>query len=98
MRKLINHKTAQMGMVGAAVGLLITLIIAVLIYYNIAPSATLSNPGGNGTMYKTQIYNASKNASTQINSQAATFFTIAPITAVVIVAVVVISYVQKISG
>jgi hypothetical protein len=98
MRKLINHKSAQIGMVGAAVGLLITLIIAVLIYYNVAPSGTLPNPGGNGTMYKTQIYNASKNATTNINSQAATFFIIAPITAVVIVAVVIINYVQKISG
>ena len=85
-------------MVGAAVGLLITLIIAVLIYYNLAPMGTLSNPGGNGTMYKTQMYNASKNATTNINNQAATFFVIAPITAVVIVAVVVIQYVQKIQG
>ena len=92
MRQITKNKYGQMGMVGAAVGLLITLIIAVLIYYNIASGIDTAaidaklpgTPAGNAT--------------TNINSQAATFFTIAPITAVVIVAVVVISYVQKISG
>ena len=79
-------------MVGAAVGLLITLIIAVLIYYNIAQGIDTTGidaklPG-----------DPAKNATTNINNQAATFFVIAPITAVVIVAVVVISYVQKIQG
>ena len=38
MRQLMKNKFGQMGMVGAAVGLLITLIIAVIIYYNIAAS------------------------------------------------------------
>jgi hypothetical protein len=85
-----NH--AQMGMVGAAVGLLITLVIVVLIYYNIAASidTTAIDAKLPGT--------PAANATTQINNQAATFFTIAPIIAIVIVAVVVIGYVQRIGG
>lgn len=101
MRSLTRNKLAQMGMVGSAVGLLITLIIVVLIYWNISASTYDSFPEGNTTLYgayKSGLYNASHNASTTINDQATTFFTIAPIIAVVIVAVVVIGYVQRIGG
>jgi hypothetical protein len=81
-----------MGMVGAAVGLLITLIIVVLIYYNIA--ASIDTTGVDAKLPGTPA----GNATTQINTQASTFFTIAPIIAIVIVAVVVIGYVQRIGG
>lgn len=81
-----------MGMVGAAVGLLITLIIVVLIYYNIA--ASIDTTGIDAKLPGTPAANATE----QINDQAATFFTIAPIIAIVIVAVVVIGYVQRIGG
>jgi hypothetical protein len=93
MRQILSKNThAQMGMVGAAVGLLITLIIAVLIYYNIAASmdTTAIDAKLPGT--------PAGNATTAINNQASTFFTIAPIVAIVIVAVVVIGYVQRIGG
>ena len=92
MRKFLRNNHAQMGMVGAAVGLFITLIIAVLIYYNIAASVDTTTIDGklDGS--------PAANATTNINNQAATFFTIAPITGIVIVAVVVIGYVQRISG
>ena len=92
MRKLFGKNRAQMGMVGAAIGLFITLIIAVLIYYNIAGSINTTTIDANlpGT--------PAANATTATNSQAATFFTIAPIIGIVIVAVVVIGYVQRIGG
>ena len=95
--RLLNNK-AQMGMVAAAVGLFITLIIAVLIYYNVAPSAQLNAPGGTAAsdVYGHAVYNASLNATEAVNTQAATFFSVAPIIGIVIVAVVVISYVQRI--
>ena len=81
-----------MGMVGAAVGLLITLIIAVIIYYNIA--ASINTTAIDALLPGTPA----GNATTGINNQAGTFFTIAPIVAIVIVAVVVIGYVQRIGG
>lgn len=90
-----------MGMVGSAVGLLITLIVVVLIFYNISASTYNNMPRGNVTRYGaylSTVYNASHNATTSTNSQAATFFTIAPIIAIVIVAVVVIGYVQRIGS
>jgi hypothetical protein len=92
LRKFLGNKAGQFGMVGAAVGLLITLIIAVLIYYNIA--ASLDTTAVDAKLPGTPA----ANATTAINNQANTFFTIAPIVAIVIVAVVVIGYVQRIGG
>ena len=97
-RLAIHNNHAQMNLIGAAIGTLITVIICVLIYYNIAGS-TYSTVTINAAQAKTtygQAVNASKNATDNVNSQASTFFTIAPIIAVVIVAVVVISYVRQI--
>jgi len=93
-RQFIHEDKGQMQMVGAAVGLFITIIICILIYYNITAS-TQQTPGTD-TSRASQLRNASRNATSKINSQAATFFTIAPIIGVVIVAVVVISYVKQI--
>jgi uncharacterized integral membrane protein len=99
-RILYGKDRAQMGMVGAAVGLLITLIIVVLIYYNITASIDTSSidrkMGWNGSAL--DKYTPAANATKSINEQAATFFVIAPIIAIVIVAVVVIGYVQRIGG
>jgi hypothetical protein len=90
MLKLKKMNQAQMSYIGAAVGLFITLIITVLIYYSIASSidTTAIDAKFNGT--------PAANATAGINSQAQTFFTIAPIVGIVIVAVVVIGYVQRI--
>jgi len=96
LKQFMHNNHAQMGMVGTAVGLLITLIIVVLIFYNISASTYNSIPRGGSDAYKRGIYNMSRNASEATNSQAGTFFTIAPIIAIVIVAVVVIGYVQRI--
>ena len=101
MRHLLKEKSGQMAMVGAAIGLLVTCLIAVIVFYNIQASTVNTFPNGNTTLYgayRSGLYNASHNASGQIGSQAATFFTIAPIVSVVIVAVVVIGYVARIGG
>jgi hypothetical protein len=100
MRHLLKHRIAQVGMVGAAIGLLITLLISVLIYFSIAPAAqpTAAQMNRSGTVAQRKVWNQSNNASNAISNQAATFFTIAPIVAIVIVAVVVIGYVQRIGG
>ena len=88
-------------MMGAAIAVLITLIICVLVYYNIAGSIdtnTIDYKFGL-TINATGVRNGSApayNATNAVNDQATTFFTIAPIIAVVIVAVVVISYVKQI--
>jgi O-antigen/teichoic acid export membrane protein len=79
-----------MSMIGAAVGLFITLAIVVLIYYNVM--ASLDTTSIDAKLPGTPA----ANATGYINSQAATFFTIAPILGIVIVAVVVISYVKQI--
>jgi len=99
MRKLLNHKHASVAMVGGAIGLLITLIISVLIFYSmLASSPSLPAPAAGASSYYKALQNQSENASSTISSQASTFFTIAPIVAIVIVAVVVIGYVQRIGG
>ena len=110
MRHLLGNKKAQMGMIGAAIGLLITLIICVLVYYNIAASVdtdTLEDDLRTSMGYTKAdndswaAWNASTpvaNGTNGINDQAGTFFTIAPIVVLVIVAVVVIGYVKSIGG
>ena len=111
MRHLLGNKNAQMGVVSAAIGLLITLIVVVLVFYNIAGSidtAELENDmrAAVGVTYGTTneskaAYNATtpvSNGTNNVLDQAATFFTIAPIIVIVIVAVVVIGYVKSIGG
>ena len=79
-------------MIGAVVGILITLIIAVLVFYNVAASIDTStiDSGLDGT--------PSANATEDTLSQAGTFFSIAPIIGVVAVAVVILGYVNRIGG
>ncbi len=100
MRKLLKQNNAQMSYIGAAMGLFITLIIVVLIYYNIAASIDTSavdqKLGWNGSA--PDLHHPAQNATNAINGQAQTFFTIAPIIGIVIVAVVVIGYVQRIGS
>ena len=105
-----NHADAKM--VGVVVAIFITLIISVLVLYNVAGSIDYTSaneniaenvyghtaPGGgadasswNGTVPAT-------NSSNNILDQAATFFQIAPIIGIVVVAVVILGYVGKIGG
>jgi len=103
MRRLLSNKHGQMAMVGAAIGLFVTLIVSILVYYNIAGSIDTNTIDAKFglTINATGVRNGSApvyNATTSINNQAETFYIIAPIVAVVIVAVVIISYVQRIGG
>jgi len=92
MRSLIKDDSADVKMIGAVVGILITLIIAVLVFYNIAGSidTTTIDAGLTGT--------PAANATDDTLEQAATFFSVAPIIAIVVVAVVILGYVGRIGG
>ena len=90
IRQLFDEDKANVQMVGAVVGILVTLIIAVLVFYNVAGSidATSIDEDLTGT--------PAANATDDTLDQAATFFTIAPIIAIVIVAVIILKYVGDI--
>ena len=90
--RFVEDDSADVRMVGAVVGILVTLIIAVLVFYNIAGSidTTTIDAGLTGT--------PAANATDDTLDQAATFFTIAPIIAIVVVAVVILNYVGKIGS
>jgi len=104
-------------MVGAVVAIFVTLIISVLVFYNIAASIDTSNADGNvaenvygftpgpnngdetGNNEEWENYNQSTvatNGTDDTLAQAATFFQIAPIIGIVVVAVVILGYVGKI--
>ena len=90
IKRFWKNDAGQMNMLGAALGLFISLIVCVLIFYNITGSIDTTDIDAklDGT--------PATNATTAVLDQAATFFTLAPILGVVIVAVVVISYVKQI--
>lgn len=99
LRKLKENENADVRMIGAVVGILVTLIIATLVFYNIAASIDISTVdsdlqtalGDSGATY-------AANATEETLDMASTFFTIAPIIAIVIVAVVILGYVGRIGG
>ena len=92
LKSLSQNNKADIKMIGAVVGILVTLIVAVLVFYNIAGSidTTTIDAGLTGT--------PAANATDDTLSQAATFFSIAPIIAIVIVAVVILGYVSRIGS
>ena len=91
MKKMNNQANVQM--IGAVIGILITLIIAILVFYNVAASIDTSTIDGNfGGTNETPAANATEATL----SQAGTFFSIAPIIGVVAVAVVILGYVNRI--
>jgi len=100
MKKLLTNNHADAKMIGSVVGLLITIIIAVLVLYSIAGGIDTTTvdqdlPGyHNATSGNTDA----TNATDDILDQSATFFQIAPIIAIVVVAVVILGYVGKIGG
>jgi len=90
MRQILKDEKADVKMIGMVVGILVTLIIAVLVFYNIAASidTTTIDADLTGT--------PAANATDSTLDQAGTFFTIAPIIAIVIVAVVILGFVGRI--
>lgn len=104
MKQILNDDKANVKMVGSVVGLLVMIIISVLVFYNMAASVAQNQDAldddvagamGKGTWPATNTTEAG-NATDDILGQTATFFTIAPIIAIVIVAVVILGYVSKI--
>jgi len=90
MLRKITENEANVQMIGGVVGILVTLIIAVLVFYNIA--ASIDYTGADAVLPGSPA----ENATIDTMDQAATFFTIAPIIAIVVVAVVILQYVGKI--
>jgi len=91
-REVRSNNDANGQMIGVVVGLFITIAIAVLVYYNIMASMDTDTLDAefNGT--------PAANATEDINDQAATFFQLAPIIGIVIIAVVILGYVNRIGG
>ena len=95
LERLIKNDDADVKMIGAVVGILITLIIAVLVFYNIAGTLDTTTIDANiGGTNNTPAANATEDTL----DQSATFFQIAPIIAIVVVAVVILGYVNRIGG
>ena len=93
LKPIYKDDHADTKMIGMVVGVLVTIIIAVLIFYNIASSIDTTTIDSNiGNVNATPAANATDDTL----DQAATFFTIAPIIAIVVVAVVILGYVSKI--
>jgi len=90
MRNFLKNDKADAKMIGAVIGILITLIITVLVFYNIA--ASIDTTAIDADLADTP----SADAVDVTLDQASTFFQIAPIIAIVVVAVVILSYVSRI--
>jgi len=95
LQSLLKNDEADVKMIGAVVGILITLIIAVLVFYNIAGSIDTTSIDDNFGGAKTI---PAANATEDTLDQSATFFQIAPIIAIVVVAVVILGYVNRIGA
>ena len=102
MKKFLENEEANIKMIGTVVAIFVTLIISVLVLYNIVGSidyttvddnlaAQLTDDGVNNEAY-------AENASNALLSQSETFYTIAPIIGIVIVAVIILGYVTRIGG
>jgi len=95
MRKFLKNKEADVKMIGGVVGILVTLIIAVLVFYNITASIDVASIDED-VHEVTDGGHPVENATVSVLDQASTFFTIAPIIAIVVVAVVILRYVGTI--
>ena len=93
MRKLLGNSHGNSDAITAILGFLIVLGISVLVFFNIMGTIDTtdidSNFGGVNTT-------PAANATGEVLDQSAVFFQIAPILAIVIIAVVIIAYVKKV--
>lgn len=90
MRSLRNDNSANVKTIGMVIGIFVTLLITVLVFYNIAASIDTT------TIDASLTGTPSADALDDTMDQAATFFTIAPLVGIVIVAVVILGYVGRI--
>lgn len=93
LKKLLKNKDADVKTIGAAVGLLITLMISILVVYNIAGSVDTTTIDADIGLANNI---PSANATNAALDQTATFYTIAPIIVIVMIAVVILKYVGMI--
>jgi len=97
--KLLTDLKGDVKTVSTAVGILITLIIAILVFYNVASGVDVSDVDerlGDAVGYNGSSVTHATNSSDDILAQGATFFQIAPIIVIVLVAVVILRYVGMI--
>ena len=104
-RRLVHHNKGEASAVTSVITFLLVLGIAVLLVYNIMgavqPGTDLEHKVNEARGYTPGFddWNNSTsagNATGEILSQTATFFQVAPILAIVIVAMVIIAYVKKV--
>ena len=100
MIKFWKNTQATVQDIGAAVAILVTILVSVLVVFNIAASinandvdTNLQTALGEGT-----DVTFAQNATKDTLDQTATFYTIAPLVVVVLIAVVILSYVMQIGG
>lgn len=93
MRSLKNNDQASVKMIGVVAGLFVTLAVAILVFYSLAGGIDTTTLDANFGIAATT---PALNATDATLDQAATFFTIAPLIGIVIVAVVILGYVGKI--
>ena len=90
LRKFLGNTHGDAEAITTVIGFLIVLGISVLIFYNIMASVDVTDldSGFTGT--------PAANATGEVLDQAETFYQIAPILAIVIIAVIIIAYVKKV--
>jgi len=95
IKQLLRDNNGNVQMIGGVVAILVTLIVAVLVFYNIAGSIDTEDIDKN---FGGENETPAENATEATMDQAGTFFSIAPIIAIVAVAVVILGYVTRIGG
>ena len=107
MKKFWANSEGNMQMIGTVIALFITIIISALVLYTITASVdfdavdanigdTVTGAGATGDGANLQNQTPGANASAAILDQAATFYTVAPIIGIVVVAVIILGYVSRI--
>ena len=83
-----NKASAPIAMIGIVIGLAVSIIIGVLVFYKINGSLTMSaRYGASGTVYN--------NSRTAINNSAQTTYTLLPIIAIILIASFMIAIVTR---
>lgn len=103
MKRLFRNNHADVSVIGAAVAILAALMISIVVVYNVASSIDVSTTTERSVNAARGYVNDQYNNSTPIlNStdatlaQAATFYTLAPLVVVVIIAITILGYVMTI--
>jgi len=82
---------AVVAVIGLVIGLAVSIVIGVLVFYKINGSLTMSpRYGASGA-----VYNASRDA---LNTSAQTTFTLLPIIAIIVIASIMIGIVSRFGG